>query len=292
MLKSMTGFGKAESQLENKIILVEVRALNSNKGLDLSLKLPSRYRELEYTLRTKISETLQRGKIDVSISFKSTEENSTSLNKEKVLSYFKELKAIAEAAGTTTDGLLPAILKMPDVTSFEESEDLLEAELKSLEVAIGKAMQETDAFRTTEGKDLEKDLCDRIKAIENLSEEIKLLDKKRVTDIRERLKNNLETFIPKDKVDQNRFEQEVVFYIEKLDISEEFSRLASHCLHFIQTIKSTDDLIGRKLNFIAQEIGREINTIGSKANDAGIQKHVVNMKDELEKIKEQVNNVL
>jgi uncharacterized protein (TIGR00255 family) len=271
---------------------VEVKSLNSQKGLDLSIKLPSKYREYEYALRNKATSLLQRGKIDVYITLEhNTASSELSLNKELIKSYFEEFKAIADEVGATTENLLPTILKMPDVIG-ESHEEASEDELKHIEDLLTKAISEVESFRVTEGKSLQADLSLRISNIEKLSLALVAEDKRRITEIRERLKNNLESFIPKDKIDSNRFEQEVIYYIEKLDITEELTRLKSHCEFFTKCIDDKEELKGRKLNFIAQEIGREINTVGSKANDAPMQKIVVNMKDELEKIKEQTNNIL
>lgn len=292
MLKSMTGFGKASGQIDERTVNVEIKSLNSQKGLDLSIKLPSKYREYEYALRNKANSTLQRGKIDIYITLENnTAASELSLNKELIKSYFEEFKAIANEVGASTDNLLPTIMKMPDVIG-ESHEEASEDELKRIEEILAKAIAEVESFRVTEGKSLLTELTLRIGNIEKLSDELKNEDKRRVTEIRERLKNNLDNFIPKDKIDANRFEQEVIYYIEKLDITEELTRLKSHCDYFRTCLADKEELKGRKLNFIAQELGREINTVGSKANDATMQKIVVNMKDELEKIKEQTNNIL
>ncbi len=288
----MTGFGKASGQIDERTVNVEIKSLNSQKGLDLSIKLPSKYREYEYALRNKANSTLQRGKIDIYITLENnTAASELSLNKELIKSYFEEFKAIANEVGASTDNLLPTIMKMPDVIG-ESHEEASEDELKRIEEILAKAIAEVESFRVTEGKSLLTELTLRIGNIEKLSDELKNEDKRRVTEIRERLKNNLDNFIPKDKIDANRFEQEVIYYIEKLDITEELTRLKSHCDYFRTCLADKEELKGRKLNFIAQELGREINTVGSKANDATMQKIVVNMKDELEKIKEQTNNIL
>jgi uncharacterized protein (TIGR00255 family) len=292
MLKSMTGFGKASGQIDERTVNVEIKSLNSQKGLDLSIKLPSKYREYEYALRNKANTTLQRGKIDIYITLENnTAASELSLNKELIKSYFEEFRAIANEVGASTDNLLPTIMKMPDVIG-ESHEEASEDELKRIEEILSKAIAEVETFRVNEGKSLLTELTLRIGNIEKLSGELQNEDKRRVTEIRERLKNNLENFIPKDKIDANRFEQEVIYYIEKLDITEELTRLKSHCEYFRNCLTDKEELKGRKLNFIAQELGREINTVGSKANDATMQKIVVNMKDELEKIKEQTNNIL
>ena len=292
MLKSMTGFGKASGKIDERTVNIEIKSLNSQKGLDLNIKLPSKYREYEYALRNKVAGFLHRGKVDVYISLENNEASSElSLNHELIKSYFTEFKKIAQDIGASTDHLLPVILKMPDVIG-ESHDEPGEGELKAIEAILDKAVAEVIGFRNSEGKSTETDLLLRIKNIEESAARLAEEDKRRITDIRNRLRNNLDTFIPKDKVDLNRFEQEVVYYIEKLDITEELTRLKSHGDYFRQIISDAEVLKGRKLNFIAQEIGREINTIGSKANDAIIQKIVVGMKDELEKIKEQTNNIL
>lgn len=288
----MTGFGKASGQIDDKTVNVEIKSLNSQKGLDLSVKLPSKYRAFEYDLRNRATSVLQRGKVDIYITLEhNTASSEISLNRELIISYFNEFKSIADEVGVTTESLLPTILKMPDVIG-ESHEEPSPDELKTLQSLLDKAMKELDSFRTTEGKTQETDLMMRVNLIGNFAESLKTEDKRRVAEIRERLKNNLESFIPKDKIDANRFEQEVIYYIEKLDITEELTRLKSHCDYIKTIIADKEELKGRKLNFIAQEMGREINTVGSKANDAVMQKLVVNMKDELEKIKEQTSNIL
>lgn len=288
----MTGFGKASGQLDDKTVNIEIKSLNSQKGLDLSVKLPSKYRSIEYELRNKLTALLQRGKIDVFITLEhNTASSELSLNKELIISYFREFSQIATEVGASTENLLPVILKMPDVIG-ESHEEPDENELKHIESIMQKAIKELDSFRVVEGKALETDLLLRVSNIEAGSLQLKEEDKRRVSEIRARLKNNLDNFIPKDKIDQNRFEQEVIYYIEKLDITEELTRLKSHCDYLREILKTDEELKGRKLNFITQEMGREINTVGSKANDSTIQKIVVGMKDELEKVKEQTSNIL
>lgn len=288
----MTGFGKASGQIDDKTVNVEIKSLNSQKGLDLNLKLPSKYRMLEYELRNKVATVLMRGKVDVSISLEhNTASSEISLNKELIISYFNEFKAIAHELGASTENLLPTILKMPDVIG-ESHEEPTQNEITKIEEVMLLAASEVNHFRRVEGKNTEADLRLRVDNIEKSFERLKNEDKRRLSEFRVRMHNNLENFIAKDKIDPNRFEQEVIYYLEKLDISEELSRLASHCTYFKKIIDGSDELMGRKLNFMAQEMGREINTIGSKANDAEMQKLVVHMKDELEKIKEQTNNIL
>jgi uncharacterized protein (TIGR00255 family) len=292
MLKSMTGFGKASGKIDERTVNVEIKSLNSQKGLDLNVKLPSKYREYEHALRNKAAGILQRGKVDIYITLEhNTASSELSLNTELIKSYFEEFKKIADEVGASTDNLLPTILKMPDVIG-ESHEEASEDELKRIEEILAKAIGEVESFRATEGQSLETEMLLRISNIEKLSIDLSSEDKRRVVEIRTRLQNNLNNFIPKDKIDANRYEQEVIYYIEKLDITEEITRLKSHSDYFRNVLSEKEELKGRKLNFIAQEIGREINTIGSKANDAIMQKIVVNMKDELEKVKEQTSNIL
>lgn len=289
----MTGFGKASGQIEDKIVNIEVKSLNSNKGLDLNVKIPSKFRILEYDLRNVAATLLQRGKVDIYITMEHNSASSEiSLNRELVISYFNEFKSIADEVGVSSENLLPTILKMPDVIG-ESHEEPGEEEQKKIHEVFGKALADINTFRINEGASQDVELRLRINLIEENAERLKIEDEQRVADIRTRLKNNLETFIPKDKIDLNRFEQEVIYYLEKLDVTEELTRLKSHCDYFKSVMDDTkEELKGRKLNFISQEMGREINTIGSKANHAPMQKLVVNMKDELEKIKEQTNNIL
>lgn len=292
MLYSMTGFGKAQVSFENKTIVAEVRSLNSQKGMDLSLKFSTQFREQEYALRNLIAEKMQRGKIDVYVTIEREDHTpEVLLNKQIIKAYYTELKEIAEEIGVSQDNLLATVLQMPEVAASSKEESN-ESEWKAVEQAILRAIEELNKFRAGEGKVLADDMLKRISLIENYSLEVTKLDKKRVEDIKTRLQTNVESAIGKDKIDPNRLEQELVYYIEKLDITEEITRLKAHCDYYRVVIASADDQKGRKLNFIAQEIGREINTMGSKASHAAIQKLVVDMKDELEKIKEQINNIL
>ena len=292
MLYSMTGFGKSQLAFKNKTIIVEVRSLNSQKGLDLSLKFSTQFREQEYALRNLISEKLQRGKVDVYVTIEKEDHTpEVMLNKRVIKAYYNELKQIAEEVGAPQDNLLATILQLPEVAA-SSSEESDEDEWKAVEKAIIEAIDSLNVFRTDEGKMLADDMLGRIDLIEKYSVEVRTLDKGRIEDIKNRLHTSIENTIGKDKIDPNRLEQELVYYIEKLDVTEELTRLKAHCQYFREAIDSKEDMKGRKLNFISQEIGREINTLGSKANYATIQKIVVNMKDELEKIKEQINNIL
>jgi uncharacterized protein (TIGR00255 family) len=287
MLRSMTGFGKSVLELPGKKITIEVRSLNS-KQLDIGLRLPGLYRDKESDLRSEISKQVERGKLDFSIFSESTgESGAVNINKALAKNYYSELKALATELNEKSDHLLPLIIKMPDVFKNEKQE-LDEKEWAAVRGAAMKALEAFNTYRADEGKTLEKEIGGRVNNIAGLLSEVKILDEKRIPSVRERLQKSIADL--KEKIDQNRFEQELIYYIEKFDITEEKVRLQTHCDYFITTMK--EDSSGRKLGFITQEIGREINTIGSKANDAGIQKLVVQMKDELEKMKEQLLNVL
>ena len=293
MLHSMTGFGKAQATYQNKNIIVEVRSLNSQKGIDLSLKFTSQFREQEYALRNLITEKLQRGKIDVYITIEKEDHTpEVLLNKRIIKAYYQELKQIADEIGAPHDNILATILQLPEVAA-SSSEESDENEWKAVEGAILKAIEDLNNFRADEGKILAADMLKRIDLIEKYSHEVKAIDKIRISEIKTRLQTNVEAAVGKEKIDPNRLEQELLYYIEKLDITEELTRLKAHC-DYVKTIiaDKKEEQKGRKLNFISQEIGREINTLGSKANYASMQKIVVDMKDELEKIKEQVSNIL
>lgn len=290
-LKSMTGFGKAITEITGKKVTVEVRSLNS-KGMDLSLRLPYIYKEKELELRNEVSKQLERGKVDLTVYTESTEEAlPVTINKTLAKTYYKELKSLAAELNESDQNLLSMIVKMPDVMKAErETATLDEAEWKQVKTTVDKAIEAFQKFRSDEGKTLTKEFESRISIISSLLLEVVTLDGLRIQNIKERIKTNLAEAIDKEKIDQNRFEQELIYYIEKLDVTEEKLRLKTHLDYFTNTMQ--EPASGRKLGFISQEIGREINTIGSKANDAGIQKLVVQMKDELEKIKEQLLNVL
>ena len=283
----MTGFGKADTRVKNKHISVEIRSLNS-KGLDVNTRMPGLYREKELFIRNLLVEKLERGKIDLSINVESSEGiKGTQINKSVVKNYYSQLKSIAKELKEDQDDFLEIIMRLPEVLKTER-EEFNEAEWKQVLKLIEAAIKNMDSFRVREGRVLENDLRKRIDLI--LKALIIVEEADRITPIREKIKKNIEELVAKDKVDTNRFEQELIYYIEKLDITEEKVRLKTHCDFFLKTLDEKSS--GKKLGFISQEIGREINTIGSKANDAGIQKIVVQMKDELEKIKEQLNNVL
>lgn len=289
MIRSMTGFGKATLELEDKTINVEIRSLNS-KGADISLRLSSGLRNYELELRNDISKQLERGKIDLSIYIESKKaETPVEINIELAKAYHDQLKNLAIELNEPIGDALTQVLKFPDVLKSERKETD-ENEWKQIKQCVNEAIVQLNNFRDMEGLSLKKDFEERLNKIGNCLEEIKILDLIRINAIKDRIRNNIEDVLGKGKIDENRFEQELIYYVEKLDINEEKVRLKTHLDYFIETCNEVAP--GRKLNFISQEIGREINTIGSKANDAQIQKLVVLMKDELEKIKEQANNVL
>ena len=290
MVKSMTGFGKGEATLQNKRITVEIRSLNS-KQLDLSLRLPAVYRQSEYELRNVIARTIQRGKVDVFVSVESQSvETSARINREVFREYLRQMNDTLAFAGIDADydAILPVIMRLPDVVATE-SEAISEEEHAALIAAAEAAAAQLDAFRTQEGAILIADLLRRVELIERYRDEVVPFEKARTETIRTRILDNLAK-LPVE-VDRNRLEQEMIFYLEKLDITEEKVRLTNHCKYF-REVAAGEEGAGRKLGFIAQEMGREINTMGSKANEANIQILVVKMKDELEKIKEQVLNIL
>lgn len=285
MIQSMTGFGKSVTQIPNKKITVELKSLNS-KNFDLNARIPSQYREKELDLRNIISNSLGRGKVDLSIYVEYTgEQTSTNVNTPVVKNYMDQLRAIVNASEVE---LLKMAIKLPDSLKTERDE-IDEEEFNAIEVAVQEALTEINKFRSDEGEALEKDLSLRIANIRQLLEDVIKIDPDRVEAVRERLRKGIEEI--KEQADENRFEQEIVYYIEKFDITEEKVRLDNHLDYFQKTLDSKDSN-GRKLAFISQEIGREINTIGSKSNYAPMQQMVVQMKDELEKIKEQILNVL
>ena len=282
----MTGFGKASLQLPTKKITVEIKSLNS-KGLDLNTRMPSVFREMELGLRNQIALQLERGKVDFSIFIESTaEQTSTKVNVPIVKGYIEQLRAVYAEAEETE--LMKMAIRMPDTMKIER-EEIDENDWAQIETAIEEALQNILNFRKDEGQSLEKEFQLRIANIRQYMNEALALDPERVQAIKDRLQTAIAEL--KVNVDENRFEQELIYYLEKLDITEEKVRLTNHLDYFLETIKG-NEANGRKLGFITQEMGREINTMGSKSNHAQMQKLVVQMKDELEKIKEQVLNVL
>jgi uncharacterized protein (TIGR00255 family) len=287
--RSMTGFGKAKINVKNKQIIAEVKSVNS-KQLDLGLRLPLSLRDKEAEFRNLIAEVAERGKVDFSIYFDGeSSERKMVLNKQLANNYYKELMLFAKDVKADASNLLGMVMNLPDVFKQEISV-ADEEEIKKVKGLIQSALNEFNTFRKSEGLTLGKELEKRILLILGLLKKVEQADGKRIKQIKERIRKELYDIINKEKVDQNRFEEELIYYVEKMDITEEKVRLKTHCDYFLITLKEKSS--GRKLGFISQEIGREINTIGSKANDAAIQKMVVQMKDELEKIKEQLMNVL
>lgn len=285
MIQSMTGYGKEVVQLPSKTITIEIKSLNS-KGLDLNTRVPSAYREKELEIRDLLARSLQRGKVDFSLYIEVTgEEVTTQLNEGVVKQYIKQLANVVN--GDPVE-LLKMAVRMPDALKTER-EEIDEKEYKAILKGIDKALEAINEYRTDEGLVLENDFLERSKTISKLLEEVIALDPERIDGVKERLRKAVADL--KEKVDENRFEQELIYYLEKYDITEEKVRLKNHLEYFEESLKSHDSN-GKKLGFITQEIGREINTIGSKANYAPMQQVVVQMKDELEKIKEQALNVL
>ena len=288
MIQSMTGYGKSVLQLSTKKVTIEIKTLNS-KNLDLNVRIPSYYKEKELAVRKKLASGLVRGKIDFSIYVEMTaDETSTVINKTVVNDYIQQLKNVLFTENNNDVELLKMAVKMPDALKTER-EELDEGEWELIEEAISEALKETIQYRVDEAASLEEDFKLRILNIRKYLEEVNALDEERINNVRERLQKAIDDL--KVDVDENRFEQELIYYLEKLDINEEKVRLGNHLEYFLQEL-DTPDSNGKKLGFIVQEIGREVNTTGSKANYAPMQKSVIQMKNELEKIKEQILNVL
>jgi uncharacterized protein (TIGR00255 family) len=285
----MTGFGKAEGQAGQKKFTVEIRSLNS-KQLDLNLRMPGIYREKELELRSFLGESILRGKADTLLYYESLEaEKRNSINAHLLGAYYQDLKAVVEQTGMPEPDFLNALMRIPDIMK-PENPALDEEEWKSVRQLVEAAFLRFDEYRLQEGKKMHAEFRLRIQNIMALRESLDQPIQQRGRRTREKLMNNLQELIPPDKIDPNRFEQELIYYLERLDVSEEYQRLLANCEHFLEELDGEGQ--GKKLGFVSQEIGREINTIGSKANDSDMQRIVVLMKDELEKIKEQINNVL
>jgi len=290
MIKSMTGFGKKDAELPGKKVTVEIKSLNS-KQLDLNLKVSGVYREKEFELRSLATKEISRGKVDFSIYMDySHDDREPIINKEVFAAYFKQLNQLAKDNGIKmkNEPVFQSILRLPDVLKADKQE-LAEGEWQVVYAAVLEAINQFNAFRIQEGEALKQDLTARVEAIEQRLEAIEPYEKERIETVRNRLKEAFSEL--QSQPDPDRFQQELIFYIEKLDVNEEKVRLRNHLKYFISTMNDEDN-VGRKLGFIGQEMGREINTLGSKANHSAIQKLVVEMKDELEKIKEQVLNIL
>ena len=287
MILSMTGYGKAESNTHNKKFTVEIKSLNS-KQIDMNVRMPSSYREKELVIRKLLSSSLGRGKIDCSLFVEHTGiEKTANINAEVVKKYYQDLQKIAQELDNT-DELMSTVMRMPEVMKVEK-EELDTQEWQSIEKLINEAAQALTQFRKDEGKSLADDFILRIENIRTLMQSIEKEEHQRVANIRERIVEKLGDL--KSTIDENRLEQELIYFLEKLDVTEELVRLSNHLNYFLETMDSSISE-GKKLGFICQEIGREVNTIGSKSNNAEMQQQVVQMKDELEKIKEQILNVL
>ncbi len=291
MIKSMTGYGIASTDLESSKYTVEIKSLNS-KFLELSLKLPKAFSDKELILRNDCNKFIERGKVNITITIESVnnDKKSATIDQKLLKTYYQQLKSVADDLGDQSSNLLQMALNFPEVITYEE-DVVSDEEWQALYSTFKQAMDNFQVFREDEGKVLLEDLKLRISNILEFLGEVETLDPRRIPVVRERLTQVLEENIGKENIDGNRLEQELIYYIDKLDITEEKIRLKSHCDYFNKTLKMAD-ANGKKLGFISQEIGREINTLGSKANDALIQQTVVRMKEELEKVKEQLLNVL
>lgn len=291
MLFSMTGYGKAVGSLPDKVLTVEIRSLNS-KNFDVSVRLPQLYRSKELMLRKMLSRKLHRGKTDVYFTIEDLAGiQSYKVNKQVIKSYFRELADLSDELQLPKDDLMSVIMRIPDILTTAKV-DVGEEEWTEVMKIVEEALTNFLEFRRMEGNITEVDLRHRVENIQaNLSEIVQIVPE-RLKIIKERVQNSLNEIVGREKVDMNRFEQELIYYLEKLDINEEVVRLKSHCIHFLKELKIEKATKGKKLSFIAQEMGREINTIGSKANHAKIQTFVIQMKDDLEKIKEQLLNIV
>lgn len=291
MLKSMTGFGRAESTRGETSIVVEIKSLNG-KQFEVNLKFSPLLRPYEFDIRTLMQQTLQRGTLDATINIRQNgATRPVVINTDLAKYYYQSITMLANQLELPQGDMLNVLMKLPEVVS-PATEQMTDEEWKDVEGTLRQALIDLDTHRIDEGQMLEADLQQRIENIDASMQKVRELDPLRKDRIRQRLEGLLAEHVGKENVDSNRLEQELIFYLEKLDISEELSRLENHLRYFMEILKDTDSAKGKKLGFVLQEIGREINTTGSKANDAGIQQWVVLMKDELEKAKEQVLNVL
>lgn len=291
MLKSMTGFGRSERLVGDKTFLIEIRSLNG-KQLEMQLKLPPLLKPYEFDMRNALSERLVRGSVECTVTVKQNGSSKPVLiNSELLRSYHRQIIELSQSLGLDTSNLLDTLLKLPEVVSAP-SDGLTTSEWQSFREVLEEAMSELDRHRTAEGAALERDLRLRIGNIRAMQDEVSRLDAPRRTRMRDRLQKLVEEQVGSERFDANRLEQELIYHIERMDITEEQVRLTNHCEYFDTLLSESTEGKGKRLGFVLQEIGREINTTGSKANDADLQKVVVMMKDELEKAKEQVLNVL
>ncbi|MEN8223879.1 MAG: YicC/YloC family endoribonuclease [Bacteroidota bacterium] len=291
MIKSMTGFGKCSIEFASKSISIEIKSLNS-KQFDAYLRIPPLYREKEAEIRQMLTAGMSRGKVELNINIDNNgEESNFNFNRALAKQYYEEIKGLSGELGIDlSNEVISTLVKMPEVLKAQQAE-LSGEEWEKVRNAILDAIDQLNAFRAQEGLSLEQDLKERVHKIDHLLSEVKQYEEQRILNLRERLLKQLEENFPQGTADMNRFEQEIIYYLEKLDITEEKVRLGKHCQYFLETL-ADNGTNGKKLGFISQEMGREINTLGSKANDADMQKVVVLMKDELEKIKEQLFNIL
>ncbi|MEZ4910554.1 MAG: YicC/YloC family endoribonuclease [Saprospiraceae bacterium] len=291
MILSMTGYGQAKKEIDGKIISVEIKSLNA-RSTEMRCKLPVNFSDREMELRKRVLDSLQRGKIDITISIDGfSDEDSLFVNAAAFKKYYREVKSIVDDLGIQEGDIIQAIMRIPSVLSLDPmSAD--ESEWHDVESVVDDALVKINEFRIQEGKVLEVDMKERVNHIEKYLKGVGKFEAGRLEKIKERLRKNMSDFAQNQQVDQNRYEQEILYYLEKLDINEEKVRLAQHCNYFFEELKTDEVQKGRKLSFIAQEIGREINTIGAKAQDSDIQQLVVMMKDELEKLKEQLANIM
>ncbi len=290
MIRSMTGFGKATGSAGSNLITVEVKSLNS-KFLELNLRVPSVYKDKDLELRNEITKAVERGKVDFIVTIEQAPgSRNSAFNKDVIKQYFEDFNDLKKELKLTSSDYLSIIMRLPNVLNIEKTEADAK-EWKLIETLSRKALSAFNDFRIKEGKVLHKDFEGRVAAIRDHLKKIEKIEPGRLKSIKGRLNKGLEEVSESTQIDKNRFEQELIYYIEKIDITEEKVRLLSHLIFFTDTLKEADSN-GKKIGFILQEIGREINTIGSKANDAIIQRHVVQMKDELEKMKEQAANII
>lgn len=290
MIQSMTGYGKAQLTLNGTTLKAEIRSLNS-KFLDINLRLPFSLKDKEIEVRNLVTEKLHRGKIDLFISVETTgDDKNVSINKELFIRYYEELKTLSKQLKADKKNLLQMVIQLPEVINTDKT-NYSEEDLAPMLEVLRDAVEDLRLFRIKDGEGLEQIFTGNVSTILSLLEQVEAFEKERLESIKSRLRNQLTELVSSEEYDRNRFEQELIYYLERMDFTEEKVRLRSHCDYFLKVMKENDSN-GRKLNFISQEMGREINTLGSKANHAAIQKLVVQMKDELEKIKEQLLNVL
>ncbi len=291
MVYSMTGYGQATGVFGTKSIKAEIRSLNG-KTTDVRVKVPALYRTKELEIRNLILERSSRGKIDITISFESDDgDDSYKINSQLIKQYYEELAKVADAYQLSKNELLPSILRIPNVVELTDKA-LDEKEWLASKAIVNQAIDAFNSFRLTEGKAMQKDIVDQVSFIHQLLDDVSPYEASRIKALKEKMNKNLKNNNEEISIDKNRLEQEILYYLEKLDITEEKIRLAQHCKYFLEVINSSDRVKGKKLSFISQEMGREMNTLGSKAQHSDIQQIVVNMKDALEKIKEQILNIV